>query len=179
MSVQARLQAQFQAQLHRQLDRLRAWYLSLKERERRIVAIGGVLLAVLLLVGGLLIPLQSAVSSAAKRAETRRTDLEWMRVNAPEIEAAGSLPAAEDHDPPVVIVDRVAGQAGLRDALKGTQPSPNGVRVQLEGASFDTMITWLATLDAQHGLSLDSITVDRGARPGLVNANLTFTAAKR
>jgi len=78
-----------------------------------------------------------------------------------------------------VIVDRVGRQSGLGDALRGTQPSPNGVRVQLEGAPFDTLITWVATLDARYGLALDSITIDRGTRPGLVNANVTFTAPKR
>jgi type II secretory pathway component PulM len=48
------------------------------------------------------------------------------------------------------------------------------VRVQLEAAPFDTMITWLATLDSRYGLAIESITVDRAARPGVVNASVTF-----
>lgn len=164
--------------MNRQLERVRAWYAALQPREQRIVAVGGVALALLLLVGGLLMPFESAVSAAKKRAQTRREDLEWMRVNAPEIQAAGALPAADTHDPPVVVVDRAGHEAGLGDALRGTQPSPNGVRVQLEAAPFDTLITWVATLDARYGLALESITVDRGARPGVVNANVTFTASK-
>jgi type II secretory pathway component PulM len=48
------------------------------------------------------------------------------------------------------------------------------VRVQLEAAPIDIMITWLATLDARYGLAIESITVDRAARPGVVNANVTF-----
>jgi type II secretory pathway component PulM len=75
----------------------------------------------------------------------------------------------------VALVDRVGREAGLAPALKGSQPSPGGgVRVQLEAAPFDIMITWLATLDARYGLAIESITVDRAARPGVVNANVTF-----
>ena len=64
-------------------------------------------------------------------------------------------------------------------ALRGTQPSGTGVRVQLEAAPFDTLVTWIATLDQRYGLSIDSITVDRAARPGVVNANITFAATRR
>lgn len=162
--------------MNAQIERLRAWYAALQPREQRMLAVGGIALALIVLVGGVLMPLESAVSAAVKRAQTRREDLEWMRVNAPEIEAAGELPT-DAHDPPVVVVDRVGREAGLGDALRGTQPGPNGVRVQLEAAPFDTLLTWVATLDARYGLALESITVDRGARPGVVNANVTFSAS--
>jgi type II secretory pathway component PulM len=62
--------------------------------------------------------------------------------------------------------------------LRGTQPSGTGVRVQLEAAPFDTMITWLATLDERYGLAIESITVDRAVRPGAVNANITFAQSR-
>jgi type II secretory pathway component PulM len=53
------------------------------------------------------------------------------------------------------------------------------VRVQLEAAPFDTLISWLATLDQRYGLAIESITVDRAARPGVVNANITFAPPRR
>lgn len=159
--------------------KLKAWYAGLQQREQRMVAIGAVVLCALLLVGGILLPLQSAVSSAQKRTETKREDLAWMRVNAPEIQTAGPTLASDTGEAPVVTVDRVGREVGLGSALRGTQPSGNGVRVQLEGAPFDTLITWLATLDQRYGLAIESITVDRAARPGVVNANITFAAPRR
>lgn len=161
------------------IARLTAWHAGLQERERRVVSVGAVALAVLLLVGGVLLPLHSAVSNASKRAATRREDLAWMQANAPVIQAgAGSLPL-DTGEAPVVVVDRVGREAGLAAALRGTQPSGNGVRVQLEAAPFDTLITWLATLDQRYGLAVDAISVDRGAAPGVVNANITFAAPRR
>ncbi len=159
--------------------KLKAWHAGLQEREQRIVAIGAAALGVLLLIGGILLPLQSAVSTAVKRAETRREDLTWMRVNAPEIQAGAAALVSDTGEPPVVLVDRVGREAGLGAALRGTQPSGAGVRVQLEAAPFDTLSSWLATLDQRYGLAIDSITVDRAARPGVVNANVTFAAPRR
>jgi general secretion pathway protein M len=161
------------------MNALIAWYSGLQQREQRMVAVGGVTVAVLVLVLGILLPLQSAVSNAAHRNETKRTDLAWMRVNAPVVRAAGNQLPADTGEAPVVLVDRAAREAGLADALRGTQPNGAGVRVQLEAAPFDTLITWLAALDERYGYAIESITVDRTGRPGLVNASITFTSPRR
>jgi general secretion pathway protein M len=161
------------------MNKLRAWYAGLQAREQRMVAVGGITVAVLVLVLGILMPLQSAVSSAVTRNETKREDLAWMRANAPEIRASGGQLSADTGEAPVVLVDRVGREAGLGGALRGTQPNGNGVRVQLEAAPFDTLVTWLAALDERYGLAIDSITVDRNAQPGTVNASITFSQPRR
>jgi general secretion pathway protein M len=143
------------------------------------VAIGGVVVALLVLVLGILLPLHLAVSSAARHNESKRDDLAWMQVNAAEIRAAGNQLPADTGEAPVVLVDRVGRETGLGSAMRGTQPNGTGVRVQLEAAPFDTLITWLATLDERYGLSVETITVDRAARPGVVNASITFTQPRR
>jgi general secretion pathway protein M len=161
------------------MNKLRAWYAGLQPREQRMVAIGGIAVAVLILVFGILLPLQSGVSSAVKRNATKRADLAWMQANVAEVRAAGSQLPADTGEAPVVLVDRVGREAGLASALRGTQPNGTGVRVQLEAAPFDTLVTWLATLDERYGLAIETITVDRAARPGVVNATITFTQPQR
>ncbi len=161
------------------MNRLRVWYAGLQQREQRVVAVGAIALAVLVLVFGILVPLHSAVSNAVTRNEAKREDLAWMRVNGPEIRAGGNDLPADTGEAPVVLVDRVGREAGLGSALRGTQPSGTGVRVELEAAPFDELVSWLATLDERYGLSIESITVDRAARPGLVNASITFTQSRR
>jgi general secretion pathway protein M len=162
------------------MNKLRTWYASLQQREQRVVAIGAVILALVILIGGILMPLQSAVSSAAKGTETRREDLAWMRVNAPEVRALGGALPAETGEAPVVLVDRVGREAGLASALRGTQPNTTGgVRVQLEAAPFDALVTWLDALDRRYGLAIESITVDRTPAPGMVNASISFSSPRR
>ena len=157
------------------MNKLNAWYGNLQPREQRMVLFGGIAVAFLVLVMGILLPLHSAVANARERNATKREDLAWMQVNAPEIRAAGSALPADTGEAPVVLVDRLGREAGLSSALRGTQPNGAGVRVQLEGAPFDTMIAWLANLDEQHGLAVESITVDRTPTPGLVNASISFS----
>jgi general secretion pathway protein M len=157
------------------MNKLKAWYAGLKQSDQRAVAFGGILLGLIIVVGGILLPLHSAVSRAVKGSETRREDLAWMRANASEIRARGGDIQPDTGEAPVVLVDRIGREAGLGGALRGTQPNTTGgVRVQLEGAPFDTLVTWLATLD-RYGLSTESITVDRTPSPGLVNASISFS----
>ncbi len=161
------------------MNELRAWYAGLQAREQRMVAFGATALAILILVGGILLPLNSAVSGADSRNETKRADLVWMRANVAEVQAsANDIVPADSADPAVVVVDKVGRAAGLTDSLRGTQPNGNGVRVQLEGAPFDTVVTWLATLDQRYGLAIESITVDRTVKPGLINASITLAQTR-
>jgi len=158
------------------MNRVRQWFDGLKPRERLMVQGGLAVLVLLLLAGGLLMPLHASVSRAREKAETQRADLAWMQQHAPEIQAsAGSFVSSSDESP-IVLIDRTGQEAGLSDSLRGTQPNgESGVRVQLESAPFDAMVSWLGVLEQRHGMAIESITVDRTVRPGLVNASITFT----
>lgn len=158
------------------MDKLRAWFAGLQPREQRTLQWGAAALGVLILVGGILLPLRAAVSTATARSQREREDLAWMQAHAAEIRAGAGQVREATNEPPVVLVDQTARASGLASALRGTQPSgADGVRVQLEAAPFDTMMIWLANLDQRYGLTVESISVDRASRPGTVNANVTFT----
>lgn len=161
------------------MSKIMEWYSGLQPREQRMVLIGAPIVFLLILVGGILLPLEAAVSGAVKTAESRRDDLAWMRVNVAEIRAGGGSQAPDTGEAPMVLVDRIGREAGLGGAMRGTQPSGAGVRVQLEAAPFDALVEWLTTLSERHGLEIDSISVDRAARPGLVNANVTLSQNRR
>jgi general secretion pathway protein M len=158
------------------MNKLVTWYAGLQEREQRALTIGGVAVAVLILLFGLLLPLQGAVSTLNRHNAIKREDLAWMQVHQQEISTTVLPP--DTGEAPMVLIDRTAGEFGLKDALGGTAPSGNGVRVQLEAAPFDVMVPWLAKLDENYALAIESITVDRTARPGLVNASITFTPSR-
>ena len=158
------------------MNKLRTWFFGLQQRERRVLTVGAIAVAVLILLFGLLLPLQGAVSGLNRRNAIKREDLAWMQVHQAEISST-ALPAARG-EAPVVVVDRTARETGLTDALRATAPNGNGVRVQLEAAAFDTMVPWLVNLDENYGLAIESITLDRTARPGLVNASITFTPSR-
>jgi general secretion pathway protein M len=153
------------------MDRINAWLASLSEREHQLVTWGGTAAAVLLVLVLLVLPLYSAAGGAEKRVERKLSDLAWMQSVAGELRAAG--PADASAQSLVVIVDQTARAAGLAASLRDTQPSgTGGIRIRLESAPFDVIVGWVTDLGQRHGLIVESATVDRTSRVGVVNASL-------
>jgi type II secretory pathway component PulM len=148
---------------------------TMNERERRMV-IGGAIAAVIIVIAGVLVPLNTSVGKAHDRVAQKQADLSWMRAVGPELQAAG--PVAQR--PPtqeslLVVVDRAARESGLGSSLTSSEPSgPGRLRVRLEKASFDVMVGWLGRISDQHGITVESATVDNAGAPGIVNAGLVL-----
>jgi len=151
------------------VDQLARWFAGLSERERRIVQAGAALVPVLLVIG-VLLPLDRSVAQAHERLAKKRNDLAWMLGVAPELAASPQPPSAAGESL-LVIVDRSARESGLAGSLAGSEPAgPGGLSLRLQKAPFDTLIAWLARLSQQNGIRVDSATIDSAGAPGLVNA---------
>ena len=147
------------------------WYRSLPERDRKAVLYGGLAATVLVLVGGLW-QLEAATERAEDRIAGKQSDLAWMQAVTPRLQA---MPAARLDEPLPVFVERTARDAGLAGALAGAEPSGNGaLRVRFEGATFDAVVMWLARLQQERGLVVESASVDGTDTEGVVNANLVL-----
>jgi general secretion pathway protein M len=154
----------------------RDWIDNLAPRERNLVYLAAGLLVVLLAYLVVVMPLQSMNARRAARVEQKSADLAWMRQVAPQaMSAAASGGAGKSGESLVVLVDRTGRQAGLGSALRDQSPTgQNGLRLRLESAPFDVLVTWLAQLQQQHGVTIESATIDASGAPGLVNANLSL-----
>ena len=102
--------------------------------------------------------------------------LEILRQVAPRVAAISSTGGAAGHESLVVLVDRTGRMSGLGSSIRDQSPNgENSLRLRLEGASFDAMIGWLASLQQTNGVSVTDATIDAAAAPGLVNASITLT----
>jgi len=156
------------------MDALRAWYEKLAPREQKVVLIGAVLSACLLLFG-VLLPLERKVASARERVAAKQADLVWMRSVAPRLVSLRNVGAHGSGESLVVLADRVARQTGIARALTGSQPGGDGsLSVRLEQVSFDALAAWMATLQQQHGAHVISSTIDRTATAGVVSATVVL-----
>jgi general secretion pathway protein M len=157
------------------MKRITDWLQSLEQRERILVSIAGALFAIALVYFAILAPFNKAVAARATRVERKQQDLAWMRSAAPSLRAlALSQPASGESL--VVLIDRSARQSGLANALTSQTPNgEHGMRVRLEAANFDTLVTWLASLQQQYGVSVESASIDRTDKSGMVNASLVLT----
>jgi general secretion pathway protein M len=157
---------------------LREWLANLNERERNLVYAAAALLAVALLYLLLVLPFQTAQRKLAARVDQKTTDLAWLQANAPVAAAAAGMSSQrQSGESLVVIVDRTARQAGLGATLRDQSPDgESSLRLRIEGAQFDTLVTWLVSLQQMYGVDIETAAIDAAA-PGLVNATLGLKLA--
>jgi general secretion pathway protein M len=155
---------------------MKEWFENLVPRERLVVTGGAVVVALVLFWSLVLNPLYSGVDRLSQRVETKRALIVWMQSAAAEIKAAGNVVLPDTVGQSlVVVIARSAQQAGLDKALSQNQPiGEDGIRVRLERAPFDTVVNWLAQLQAGNGLSLESASFERLTTAGTVNASIVL-----
>jgi type II secretory pathway component PulM len=142
------------------------------ERERRMLAIGAVALA-LILVFAIIVPLDRSVAHAKTRLTQKRADLAYMQGVAPEI-SSSNVPSSS-RESLILIVDRSARESGLEKALAGSEPgAQNSLSVRLEKAPFDKLVGWLGRIAVQNGVVVDSATIEKAGAPGEVNAAIVL-----
>jgi len=121
-------------------------------------------------------PLASSVSRLQQSVEEQQALKQWMQQSAAEVnQLRGAAGATDDHRSLLAVVDQTSKQSQLGPAVKRIEPDGQElVRVSLEQASFDDMVTWLGSLQRSYGVSVADVSLDRQAESGRVNARITL-----
>lgn len=162
------------------MDSLVNWFRAQSPRDQRVALISAAV-ALVALIFAIFIPLDTSVARTATRVHKKESDLAWMRSVAPQLAAAGaSVTAPTSQRSLIVVIDSSARESGLGSALNSTEPGgPGALRVRLNRASFDTLVTWLGRLSQQNGVHVQSATIDAAGPPGLVNAGIELRTASQ
>jgi type II secretory pathway component PulM len=159
--------------LPKSLSSLPETFANLSERDRRVLVIGAIAAAALLLFG-VIVPLDRSVARERAKLTQKRADLAWMQSVAPEL-ASSTAPPSASGESLLVIIDRSARESGLASAMAGSEPGgPNSLSIRLEKAPFDVLIAWLMRLSQQNGVLVDSAVIEKAGAPGLVNAAIVL-----
>ncbi|UZK70509.1 type II secretion system protein M [Sphingomonas sp. S1-29] len=148
------------------LLRLDTWWSGLTQRERLLVSILGTLLAAVVLVYGVIKPIQDA------RAEAQADIRTYETLNA-RIRAAGTLTpnATRREGPPEAIVTGAAQGFGLAPTVT---PIEGGVRAAVTDASYDNVVGWIAEVSRSSALGVVRTDIVRRPTPGHVAATIEF-----
>lgn len=162
---------------------MKAWLASLEPRERLMVYVAAGLFALLLAYLLLLRPFHTGYDKLKSGVEEQRETLQWMQQSAARVKqlqrAGARVGGGLGGRSLLSATDTEARAAGLGPSLKKVEPDgSHGVRVWLDGAKFDDMVGWLETMGSRYGADVDTITLERGASPGLVNARLNLQIPK-
>lgn len=158
---------------------MRAWWVSREPRERRVLAIGGGVTAVLLIWALVWYPLQRSRAELRVRVETQRSELQQMRSDSSRVAQLRGLGARAKVERQgkslLALADATARGAQLANELRRVEPvGPKSVRVSFEGASFDAVADWLEGLARDFGVVATDFSADRAEGTGRVNARVTL-----
>jgi general secretion pathway protein M len=160
---------------------MKAWFNSREINERRMLIGGGSLLLVMFLYIGIWEPLNNKVDALRVSTAEQQSLLTWMRSAAQEVKQlrgrGGQQAKSASGGSLLSLVDRTAKSGRLGKELKRVQPDGESkVRVWLEAASFDDIVSWLTVLESRHGVSVESSVFQALEAPGRVDARLVFEA---
>jgi general secretion pathway protein M len=162
---------------HALLNRLHDAWGMLAARERRLVLTGGAILALTLLWLLVWLPLHQEVKRLRAAVPEAQAQIAHMRAQAASIQPlrgrAGTAPAPGML---VSVVDQSATGRGLRKQLSRLEADGNGVQIQAEAVSFNSLIAWLSELREGHALVVDNLSLDAHSVAGTVNARLRLRA---
>ncbi len=153
---------------------MKAWWESLGNRERLLVAGGAILTLALLLYALAWQPFQASNRRLRQSVAEQRAELASMRQMAEEIKrlgGSGDTPPATDGRSLLTLVDQTARAAGLGAALKRVTPQgADRLSAQFDAVEFDKLIPWLGALERDHRIAIINLSVDRATAAGQVNA---------
>ncbi|MES9992763.1 MAG: type II secretion system protein GspM [Candidatus Thiodiazotropha sp.] len=157
---------------------MKEWWQTKTPQEHMAMIVGAVAILLLLIYLLMWRPFHQALEKKALLVESQQITLNWMQDN---LELVKSLSrqqqgrGASSNEALLTLVDRTAKQIQLRQQIQRIKPQgDNGVQLWIEEAPFDTIMKWLGQLTQTHAIEIDTLTIDRQEKQGLVNARLVL-----
>ncbi|HUR41619.1 MAG TPA: type II secretion system protein M [Verrucomicrobiae bacterium] len=158
------------------LDRARTRWAALAPREQRILGVGGIVLAGVILFLGVWEPMVAARKERREALDDARAVAAMLEQLAVEKQRnRGPAAAGSASQSLLAVVDASRRASGVTKPPSRLQPEGDAtVRIWLEDVPFDALLRWLAELQQRHGVRVDTADIERESAPGLVNARLTL-----
>jgi general secretion pathway protein M len=158
---------------------MKDWWLSRTPNDRMASIIAICVVVVLMIYLFFWVPFNKQIVAKRALVENQLATLQWMQKSAAEVlslrnrdagtKTSGSTEAL------LTLVDRTAKQNQLRQYIQRIKPQDNNtVQLWLEETPFDNLMQWLGTLVKQYNIFLESISIERQEKSGMVDARLTL-----
>lgn len=152
------------------IARFDAWWNARSPRERILFSVMAVLIGGVVLLYGIVMPLQNARAKAFADIRTYETLNARIRA-AGTLQPRGAQPQARVGRPDQAII--ASGAAfGVTPAV---EPTASGMRATVADAPYDSVMSWLADVGATTKLKVSRVSLKRQAAPGRVSATVEFT----
>ncbi len=155
------------------------WWNQLAARDRRILLVGGVIVAAFLIWSFAWHPMSTEKARLENQIDNARRDLAFVRIAEAEVErlrTAGVRTRADRQGKSLLALADVSVRgAGIEGLLKRLEPvGSHSVRASFEFVSFDSLLDWIENLARDYGVQITDFSADRIDANGLVNARVTL-----
>jgi len=159
-------------------DAIKKYWLGLEQRERLILGVGGVVVALILIYALIWQPWHKSIASMHKSIQPMRSDLVWIRQHAEIIKNGGQTKdSLKGQDQTLLSVIQTTAKRGQVDkAIKQMTPnSDSEVRVVLEDVDFNKWVRWVDQLSLTYGVNIKQVKAERvEKKPNLAEVRLTL-----
>lgn len=159
------------------LERFRAWWSGLADRERLALSLGSAVLALAVAYLTVWEPLNQARARRVAELDEARAIAVLLETLAAEVQRArGAGSAIQGAGQSLLaVVDQSRKASALTKPPSRLQPEGEAtVRIWLEDVPFDALLRWLNDLQTRYGVRVDNADIERESGSGLVNARLTL-----
>jgi general secretion pathway protein M len=163
------------------LEQALAWWGGLQSRERRVLGVGGLLVALVL---GYLVAFEPAWLGRRKL----ETELPQLRAQLAQMEGLAaearrlSGQAAQGTQTPAQLktqVEQSIAAAGLSGSVAQLSVAGDLIDLRFKGIGFAAWLAWVDSALRETRLRIVDVAVERESAPGVVSARLTLEAPKR
>ena len=157
------------------LEPYRVRWMALEPRERRVLTVAIVVLAAFLFYILLWSRMQSDLGRlrvSVPKDQARLGIMQAQAMQVAQLRAQGVTGRTQGGNI-LSVIEQTAAARGLKQAITRMEPEgANNVRLNLDSVSFNALVTWLGDLQKQHGIRVDSTTLEALPAPGMVRARL-------
>lgn len=158
------------------------WWQGLEDRERRLVAMGGLVVALTLLFLGVIEPLQKGLASAEAEHSARAKVFQSLESIAARAGALRAQQVPSGALPPEMTLERAVDEsaqaASLRNSIASMTPERNSLKLLMNDAPLAPTLTWLSTLRQQYGIRVVELESTRGSGLSLTNLSITLAGGR-
>lgn len=154
------------------MNAFKEWWEQNSSRDQLALLGLAICVVLFILYMGILKPMQEKRVSQLRNNQSALTSLKNVREMATLWTNRGAQSGGSANRGSIVeVVDTSLRAHNLR--LSGMQPSGlNDVRLRIDQARFDSLLTWLHEMEVSHGLQIKDLSVATAGEPGIVSVNM-------
>jgi general secretion pathway protein M len=153
------------------MNELRQWFESLAQSERTLVSVAAVVVCIGIIYFAIWLPIDNSLATAQKKLAAKEKSLLWMEQSVAKVLASSNSASSPRGNTPLITLVNSSGRAKGFNFSKVLPKDDNEISLLIDEVKFDDFITWLDSLESQHRISVENLTVNQLDKVGYVKAN--------